>query len=101
MTVPQQSFPFYLLFTVCSHICIAFLAGFLLLRSLFHFNFFFPVNPMILLKKKKGLVSFFQVAASFIFMLRLFRCKIVSVVKYFQRSHFSKKYFPSKLFFGV
>jgi len=34
-------------------------------------------------------------------MLRLFRRKMVSVVKWFQGSHFSKNHFPSKAFFGV
>jgi hypothetical protein len=34
-------------------------------------------------------------------MLRLFRRKMVSVVKWFQGSHFSGNYFPSKAFFGV
>jgi hypothetical protein len=34
-------------------------------------------------------------------MLHLFRRKIVSVVKWFQGSHFSGNHFPSKAFFGV
>jgi hypothetical protein len=37
-------------------------------------------------------------------MLRLFRCKMMFVVKYFQGSHFSEKkniFFLSKSFFGV
>jgi hypothetical protein len=34
-------------------------------------------------------------------MLRLFRRKMVSVVKWFQGSHFSGKYFSPKAFFGV
>jgi hypothetical protein len=34
-------------------------------------------------------------------MLRLFRRKMVSVVKWFQGSHFSEKYFSPKAFFGV
>jgi hypothetical protein len=34
-------------------------------------------------------------------MLRLFRRKMISVVKWFQESHFSEKYFSPKTFFGV
>jgi 23S rRNA U2552 (ribose-2'-O)-methylase RlmE/FtsJ len=34
-------------------------------------------------------------------MLRLFRHKMVFVVKWFQGSHFSEKYFSPKAFFGV
>jgi Ni,Fe-hydrogenase I cytochrome b subunit len=34
-------------------------------------------------------------------MLRFFQCKMVSDVKYFLRSHFSRKYFPPKTFWEV
>jgi hypothetical protein len=34
-------------------------------------------------------------------MFCLFRRKMVSVVKWFQGSHFSEKYFSPKAFFGV
>jgi hypothetical protein len=36
-----------------------------------------------------------------VFMLRLFRRKMVSVVKWFQGSHFSENHFPLKAFSGV